>query len=290
MLDCQALCLGTDETTVHLSTDNPDNFPPQTAEDMTKDYKCNIAVEFPKTESEKNRMLTKIESVMKNVTGSPIDLDFLRAMVLDTYEAEMMLMDFADLATLDLLTLPWSNIEFKALNLTKGSTILNFCVEFRDPPRNYEDANVYRLMELFILSAIEIIQFIRSVEPLNTDYANKHEVLSLRLQANNTEFDAELLKKILNHVRGIIKLTVGDDEHGNDLSDKNVENILNDLASKISDKDEGIGLFELTPISLRKLIKSSRIYERDMAKITFEFENKADQSRGIKVAESPSTQ
>ena len=104
MQDCQAPCLQTDETTVNLSTDNLDNSPPQTAEDLTKDYKSNIAVAFPKTESEKNLMLTKIESAIKNVTGSIIDLDFLRVKVLDTYEAEIMLMDFADLATLDLFT------------------------------------------------------------------------------------------------------------------------------------------------------------------------------------------
>ena len=291
--DLQASCLQTEDSTVHSapqSQTDPVNSSPHAAVGLTKDYKCNINIAFPETEIEKKHILTKIESVIKSVTGSVIDLDFLRAKVLDVHEEEIMLMDFADLATVDLQTLPWSKIEFKAQNLGKGSTILDFRMEFKEPPRNYEDANVYRLMELFILSAVENIQFIQSVEPLCTDYANKHEVLSLRLHADNTEFDQELLQKLMNHVRGIIKLTVGDDEHDSDLSDDNVENVLKDLAAKISERDGGIGLFELTPISLRKLVKSSQIFEKDMVKITFEIENKADQNKSVKVAESSSTQ
>ena len=59
-------------------------------------------------------------------------------------------MDFSNLAKMDLRTLPWSGIKFKAVNLSRGSTILDFRVEFKEPLRNYEDANMYRLMELFM--------------------------------------------------------------------------------------------------------------------------------------------
>ena len=263
---------------------------PANGTDLTKDYKCTIGIEFPQTEEEKKHILAKIESVIKSVTGSQIDLDFLLAKILEEHDEEILFMDFSNLAKMDLPTLPWSNIKFKALNLSRGSTILDFRVEFKEPLRNYEDANMYRLMELFILTAIENIQYINSVEPLKTDHADKHLILSLRLQSSSETFDKDLLGKIMNHIRGTIKLTVGDDEAGDDLNDENVENILQDLVSKISEKEHGISLCELTPVSLRKLIKSSRIAEKDMAKITFECESKASQNKSIKVAESPSTQ
>ena len=104
MQDGESLCLQTDETVPSSSgsTTNLGNSPLKIVEDLTKDYKCNIAVEFPKTESHKKGMLTRIESIIKNVTDSVIDLNFLRVKVLDTDEAEIMLMDFANLATMDL--------------------------------------------------------------------------------------------------------------------------------------------------------------------------------------------
>ena len=148
--------------------------------------------------------------------------------------------------------------------------------------------NVYRLMELFILSAVENIELIKSVEAARTDYADKNVVLSLRLKANSTVVDEDLLKKIMDHVRGMIKLTVGHNEHGSELSNENVETVLKDLVSRIADKEEG--LRELTPRSLRELIRSSKIADKDMAKIRFEFENKAERNECIKVRQSRSTE
>ena len=101
--------------------------------------------------------LFNIESVVKSVTGSVIDLDFLRTKVLEKHEEEIVSMGFVTLVTPNLETLPWSNLDLKVLNLTRGSTILDFRVEFKEPPRNNGDVNVYRLMELFILSAVENI-------------------------------------------------------------------------------------------------------------------------------------
>ena len=277
MQDGESLCLQTDETvpSSSCSTTNLGNSPLKIVEDLTKDYKCNIAIQFPQAESDKKLRLTRIESIIKNATGSVIDLDFLRAKVLDTHEAEIMLMDFANLASMDLRTLPWSNIEFKALDLTKGSTILHFRVEFKDPPRNYEDVNIYRLMELFIMSAVENIQFIQSVEPVDTDYTNKHEVLSLRLQANNTEFNVDLLKKIMNHIRGIIKLTVGDDGNdsdliGSDILDEHVENIKSEIEDEY-DED-----FDYEPeVKIQKFEPLSDSEECDQA--VTEYYQKCDQ-------------
>ena len=123
----------------------------------TKDYKCSVGVEFPQTEEEGHLILTNITDVVKSMTTSAVDLDYLKAKVLNEHEEEIMFMDFANLATMDLKTLPWSAIKFEALNLSRGSTVLAFRIKFKEPPKNSEDANVYRLMELFILSAVENI-------------------------------------------------------------------------------------------------------------------------------------
>ena len=131
---------------------------------LTKDYKCNIRIEFPKTEDKKKLILANIESAVKRVTESVFDLNFLRAKVLDEYDDEVLFMNFDQLSAEDLLLLPWSRVKFEAINLTRGSTILDFRLTFAKPPKNYEVGNVYRLMELFILSAIENIQCITSVE------------------------------------------------------------------------------------------------------------------------------
>ena len=94
----------------------------------------------------------------------------------------------------------------------------------------------------------------------------------------------------MNHVRGMIKFTAGDDDElGSDLTDENIEKILEDLVSRISENEYGVSLCKLTPVSLRRLIRSSRLADKDMAKITFEFENKFEQNKSIKVAESSST-
>ena len=108
----------------------PDDPSPKNAADLTKDYKCSLGIKFPKTEVEKMLTLTNIESIVSRVTGSIIDLDFLRAKVMEEHAEEIMCMDFADLATMDLRTLPWSQIKFEALNLTMGSTILDCRITF----------------------------------------------------------------------------------------------------------------------------------------------------------------
>ena len=101
-----------------------------------------------------------MEEIVKNMIKSPIDLDFIRAKVLDEYDTEITFMEFEHLASMELQKLPWSKIKFEAANLTKGSAFLIFNLRFEKPPRNMEEVNVYRLMELFIKSAIENIRFI----------------------------------------------------------------------------------------------------------------------------------
>ena len=177
-------------------------------------YTCKINIDFPESEKEQRIILANIEDLVNNFVNSVSDLEFVRAKVLDENATEISLMEFEHLANMDLRDLPWSKIKFEAVKLTRGSTFLIFKIGFEKAPRNIEDVNVYRLMELFIKSAIENIQFIKSVDPKND--VNKEEgSLMFRLQADRITF--EELEVVLNHVRGAIKHVLGaagDLDHG----------------------------------------------------------------------------
>ena len=137
-----------EELTLQRSSNEPD-------EELTKSYKCKVDIDFPETEREQQIILRNITAIIKNLTSSPLDLDFIREKVLDYYETEIAFMGFENLASMDLRTLPWSKIAFEAVKLTKGSAVLFFNLKFEKAPRNIEDVNVYRLMELFVKSTIE---------------------------------------------------------------------------------------------------------------------------------------
>ena len=160
---------------------------------LTKSYKCEIDIEFPESGDEQQTILTNIEEIVKNMTNSPFDLDFVRDLVQDDHDEEVAFMNFEQLASMDLRELPWSSVKFKALSLTKGSTILNFNLTFEKPPENLEDVNVYRLMELFIRTAIENITFIKKVTTTPTSPTeNKTRSISFKMKAKYTTIDDEL--------------------------------------------------------------------------------------------------
>ena len=118
------------------------------------------------------------------MTDSPFDLDFVRDLVQGDHDEEVAFMNFEQLASMDLRELSWSSVKFKALSLAKGSTILNFNLTFEKPPENLEDVNVYRLMELFIRTAIENITFIKKVTPIPTSPTeNKTRSISFKIKA-----------------------------------------------------------------------------------------------------------
>ena len=224
--------------------------------ELIKSYRCEIDLEFPETEEEQNITLNNIEEIVKNMTASPCDLDFVRGLVQDQHDEEVAFMNFEQLRSQDLRELPWSTVKFEALSLTKGSTILNFDLTFEKPPENLEDVNVYRLMELFILTAIENITFIKIVKPCPSSVGSAHgrffswwnsrptrftkkqtTTISLKLVAKHTTIDNNLQAKILDHVRGAIKDVIGDSNR--ELSDQEVEHVLNKFhPSTISKNDD----------------------------------------------------
>ena len=153
---------------------------------------------FPENEDEQQTILSNIENIVNDITDSPMDLEFLRELVQDSYDEEIAFMNFEPLTSIELQKLPWSSIGFEATRLTKGSTILNFNITFERPPENLEDVNVYRLMELFIRTAVENLTFIKEVRQ---KAVSSNQVISFKLTAKYTTFDEELREKILNHVR-----------------------------------------------------------------------------------------
>ena len=256
-------------------------------EDLRKNYRSNLEIRYPDTENERNMILSNIEEIVRHMTESPVDLDFLRDRILEENVEEIMTMDLCQLSSMDLRSLPWFKIKFETISLSQGSTILEFRLTFKEPPRNLEDVNVYRLMELFILATIDNIDFIKSVKPVKQkrESGDSCTALSMRLEAHNTSFDDSLLQKILSHVRGTIALVNGQTA----CDEQDVELILNQLMSKMSDRDISSCLHELDPRSLRELIQISMLPKNDAAKITFEFYTRTKLNRCIKTSESPST-
>ena len=224
-------------------------------------------------------ILSNIEEIVRHMTESPVDLDFLRDRILEENVEEIMTMDLCQLSSMDLRSLPWFKIKFETISLSQGSTILEFRLTFKEPPRNLEDVNVYRLMELFILATIDNIDFIKSVKPVKQkrESGDSCTALSMRLEAHNTSFDDSLLQKILSHVRGTIALVNGQTA----CNEQDVELILNQLMSKMSDRDISSCLHELDPRSLRELIQISMLPKNDAAKITFEFYTRTKLNRCI---------
>ena len=277
-----------EELTLQRSSNEPD-------EELTKSYKCKVDIDFPETEREQQIILRNITAIIKNLTSSPLDLDFIREKVLDDYETEIAFMDFENLASMDLRTLPWSKIAFEAVKLTKGSAVLFFNLKFEKAPRNIEDVNVYRLMELFVKSTIENIPFVKSVDPKNE--VNSEGSLTFRLQADRLTFDDRTLDIVLNHVRGTVKQVLGEtsDLTGQnvdpcDLSDERVEIIFKDLLERTRDEEVTRSLESLTPRCLRELIKEiSKMAKKEEAEVIFEFETTDKKNKATKENESPSS-
>ena len=285
MQDCQAPCPQTyGATALSAQQSKAVSFPPEaeaSEESLTKMYTCRTDIQYPETWDERMTMLNNIENLIKSTTESSIDLDFLRERILEEHVEEVMVMDFTELSSMDLRKLPWFKIKFEGIALTAGSTILDFRLTFKEPPRNLEDVNVYRLMELLVLSIIENIEFIKSVEPIKQRDSDNNTVLQLRFKTYNTGYDEEVLQKILNHVRGTIAHVAGEAASDN-LSEKEVEDILTELMSNMSEKDVSNCLHGLCPRSLRELIKMSKVATKDMAEITFVFDSTKKKNKCIK--------
>ena len=249
-------------------------------QDIKKKYKCPINIAYPETKAGERQILARIEAIMKGITQSDVDLDFVKEIVIDENSEEVMFMDFSDFSAQDLRKLPWSRVEFETENLTRGSTVLHFNLTFRERPRNSEEVNLYRIMELIILSAIEHLQFIKYVEPLPVERTGaNHIILSARFKAHTENFQEELMQKMLKKLRATVKLIAeNEDEASEEVIDKLLEKIL-----KKKGIEEVDWLKTLIPVDrrniVRQIVKDSKITEKDMAAVTFEIDTKAKKNK-----------
>ena len=206
-----------------------------------------------------------IEDTLKGILSSHIDLDYIKSIVLDEHSEEVMFMDF--LPNLELKILPWSKLIFEANSVSRGSTILNFSLTFEEPPRNQETINVYRLMELVIISAIENLQFIKDVRP-EKPVTNSEIHLSMTLRTKDTfneKFEEDLVNAMLQSIQSTILNLISEDTNLVHCSEKLLEKLYS-----LKENKEVERMRELTPRTMRDIVKCSRIADKDMARVIFE--------------------
>eukprot|EP00092_Neocalanus_flemingeri_P002405 GFUD01002571.1.p1 GENE.GFUD01002571.1~~GFUD01002571.1.p1 ORF type:complete len:619 (+),score=125.66 GFUD01002571.1:184-1857(+) len=213
---------------------------------------------------------------MEGITQSNTDLEFIKKIVIDENSEEVLFMDFMDLSSLT--ELPWTSVKFEAESLSRGSTVLHFNLKFKEPPMNHEDVHIYRLMELIILSSLENLQFIKSVKSENQMERNIPIFLSARVKTKVDNFDEELMQKMLMQLRSTVTLlSACEDAASNELinNDRLIDEVLKKI-QRFSGNEEVKWLSELTPASqretLRRVVKDSKLAEKDMAEISFEIE------------------
>ena len=97
--------------------------------------------------------MNRIEQIVTTVQKSTIDLDFIKGIFLEENSEELAFLDFNPAADLS-KGIPWDKVKFRAESLARGSTILNFSLSFKEPPRNPCDASVCRLIQLIIKTIV----------------------------------------------------------------------------------------------------------------------------------------
>eukprot|EP00091_Calanus_sinicus_P023210 TRINITY_DN7720_c0_g1_i1.p1 TRINITY_DN7720_c0_g1~~TRINITY_DN7720_c0_g1_i1.p1 ORF type:complete len:722 (+),score=137.55 TRINITY_DN7720_c0_g1_i1:121-2286(+) len=238
-----------------------ENVPPATK--LEKKYSCQLDVEFPETEAKRSDMLNRIELLIKGIQESDVDLQFIKEIIQEKNEEEYTFMDF--LPSIDFKELPWSSVMFKAESLICGSTHLNFSLTFCEPPKNTEDISIYRVMELIVLTSIENLQFIKSVDVTEK---TGDETLFLRMKSNVPNITNEFVERMLKELRAQLRLISGDSVAGHVATEEELDNILKSLLEQKGSQTEF--LKELTPSSMRKLVKDSLITKRDMVQVKIE--------------------
>jgi len=246
---------------------------------IKKEFMCEINVDFPNSEVEKQNIQKKIQNIVHCSIISAMDLTFVKDIILEEHTEEIVNLDFK---VLDLEKLPWNLVIFKATNIERGSTILKFSLEFKELPKDEFDANTYRLIELVIITIIENLQFIKSVRRNKINENKDNLVLSATIKAH--EFDEDLFKDLLNTLRGSIKEVVD-----NNSTEEDAETFLESLLSTKSDEVTKLMNYEFTPRSMRniaKIIKDSRITEKDILEVKIEWNNSKKNISGLLKSES----
>ena len=264
-------------------------------QDLMKRYSCLVDIDYPETKEDERQILARIETIMEGIRQSNGDLDFIKDIVIEENSEEIILMDFIDFSCLELKTLPWQSIKFEAESLTRGSTILNFNLTFKELPRNPDDIMMYRIMELIILSAIENIQFVKSIERMDVEAEStddNHLILSARVKSHTENVDDALVNRILQKLRATVKYISGyTDESSSAVTEEMIDKLLETILEKEGNTDVA-DLKLLNPVDMRKMLRKaveeSKIAEKDMAAVTFELDTttKKKKSKGQKMPKS----
>ena len=192
--------------------------------------------------------------------------------------------------------LPWDKVEFKAESLTRGSTILNFSITFKQPPRNPNDVCAYTVIELLIKTTIENLNFIDRIEEKSSSVRDDNRMmLHARFKVDKENFLTDKVDDILKKLRETIKMISEDSSSESaDISPETaLENPLRELSlnnfisaanlekevevQKVINQMRKRGgpvadwLIKLTPCSIRDIVRES-LGMVDNAEITVNIE------------------
>ena len=163
---------------------------------VKKNFACVIDVDFPHTKEDEIAILKRIERIVWNTQKSTIDWDFIRDIMVEENAEELSMFDVNTSAHF-WKELPWDKVEFKAESLTRGSTILNFSLTFKQLPRNPGDICAYNVIELLIKTTIENLNFINRIEKNSSPVKDDNRIyLQARFEVDNDEFVEEKKKKV----------------------------------------------------------------------------------------------
>ena len=173
---------------------------------MKKVYSCPLDIEFPDAEEERTNILKRIEKIVTTAQKSTIDMDYIKDLFVEENAEELALLDFNEDADLT-KDVPWDLVTFRAESLTRGSTILNFSITFKQPPRNPNDVCAYTVIELLIKTTIENLNFIDRIEEKSSSVRDDNRMmLHARFKVDKENFLTDKVDDILKKLRETIKM------------------------------------------------------------------------------------
>ena len=194
-----------------------------------------------------------------------MDLDFVQEIVLDEHADEIAQMDLDDL---ELKNLPWSSLIFEVIDITRGSSILNFKLGFKDEPKTREDADMYRILELVVLTIIENVHFIKNID--DHEWNKECLILSAKIQLHHQFSEVahnDFMKDTISALRSSLGALVTDttDEAS---KEKLLKNLLETKEKELA--QQGLSLTPKSWKTILKIILDSKITENDFATISLE--------------------
>jgi len=214
-------------------------------------------------------MKKKIQAIVLKSIKSEVDMHYVKEKINKEHTDEISRFDFSKFNYVDL---PWDSMIFEILDIKKGSSILDFSIEFKEPPITDDDLNARDLITLVVVTIIENLEFIEKVKDFESKKIGDELILKARTKAKF--FDRDLQQKTMDYIRSILKFISGEKVQGIDQSNADVNKFLEKILKR-KRKDVERLMTDFSPRSMRdiaKTIKNSNITEKDVARIHFNFE------------------